>query len=244
MSLSKPFEKQVGMNILKAAEKEFTDTVDYLRMFQNVLASSIGSINYIFATSDIPEGNGQIRKKTYPLQHYNRVFIMKDGTPGCVHLRAANARQIPPATIAKRAKNNEKPQQHDPLAWDILQANGVDTNDLGTDKECIIKKVTNIDPEWDMYVCNKDLHYLSDEELAFIKDNLDYEKYNGLLADGFKKNWQNDVPKIVTITDAIIYEAQIKQAEEYLVKQETNDPAQAVLQDLGQILLHRDLYAE
>ena len=188
LSLSGPFDYDVGRNIIKAARKEFPNDVHFLRMFQNILASSTGTISYIFGTTNDDPVNPVI------LQHYNRVFIMRDGTPGTLHLHSANARIITAATLKKRTKNGEQTKQHDRTAVKILKENGVNMKDLPDNKEAIIQKVTGIDDTWNMLIQNKDLAYLTDEELNFILDNLDYEKYLQLLANSFENNWRNHVP--------------------------------------------------
>ena len=188
LSISAPFNDDVGMNILKSMKDKF-DHVHLLRMFQNVIASSVGSINYVFGTTDTNPGQPII------LQHYNRVFIMKDGTPDTMHLHSANARVITAAQQKKRTASNERAQQHDPLAIQVLAANGVAIRSLPSNKEAVVKKVTNIEDTWSMFVCNKDLYYLPQNEVDFILDNLDYDKYLELLRKGFEDNWRNHMPK-------------------------------------------------
>lgn len=187
-TLSAPFNDELGLKILESAKTKFKP-IEFLKMFQNVIASSIGSMNYIFAITD--------ENITDPIimQHYNRVFIMKDKTPNTVHLYAANARQITPAQTKKRRENAERAQQHDDVAIRVLNNNGVKISDLPNTKEAIVKKVTNIDDRWYMLIQNKALADLTDEELTFIMDNIDYEKYLQLLRDGFEKNWRNKMPE-------------------------------------------------
>lgn len=187
-SLADPFNSQVGMNILKSAPKSFDNTM-LLNMYQNVIASSIGSDSYNFAVSPTALDTA------IPLQHYNRVFIMKDNTPDTVFLHCAAARKITPATTAKRLKNNEKPQQHDPISVRILSANGINPSSLPSDKEAIIKKITGIEGTWFMRIENRALCDISDAEQQAILDNLDYDKYLGLLKDSYENNWRNDLPE-------------------------------------------------
>ena len=187
-SLSLPFSNTIGMNILKSMESKFDD-IKFLNLFQNIIASSTGSISYIFGTTDADPSTPII------MQHYNRVFILKDNTPNCVHLQTACAKAITPAMKATRAKAGYRPVQHDNTAMNILKAHGVGPSDIGLDKEATIKKVTNIEPEWYMFVQNKALSDLTPEEIKFIKDNLDYDKYLLLLRKCFEKNWMNTMPK-------------------------------------------------
>lgn len=190
LSLSSPFDDDLGREILDKAQKEFKP-VKYLNMFQNVIASSNGSMTYIFGTNDIDPDIPVI------MQHYNRVFIMKDDTPpanNTLHLHAAVAKKLTPATIKKRATNHERAQQHDNLALQVLSANGVHIKDIPDDKEATIKKLTGIDESWYMYIENHNLEELSDKEIDFIISNIDYEKYLQLLHESFEKNWRNIIP--------------------------------------------------
>lgn len=184
IGLDLPFDDETGRNILKSASSVF-EPVKFLIMMQNIVASSDGSVSYIFGTTE--------QNPTTPiiLQHYNRVFIMKDGTPNTMNLHSANARVITPATKSKRAKMNERPQQHDALALQILACYNITMSSIPSNKEAIIKKVTNIDETWSMFVQNKDLEYITDAERDFIIDNLDYDKYLTLLKQSFEENWKN-----------------------------------------------------
>ena len=188
LAIYKPFDRETGMNILLSAKNKF-EPIEFLTMMQNILASSIGSMNYIFATNDTNPSTPIV------MQHYNRVFILKDNTPNTVHLHAANAKAITPASKQKRIKTGERPQQHDAMALSVLSQNGVTLNMIPNDKEAVVKKVTNVEDTWYMFVQNKDLHYLTNQEYDFIVDNLDYEKYLQLLEDCFEKNWRNHMPE-------------------------------------------------
>lgn len=187
ISLSDKFDNETGRNILKAALNKFSP-VDGLVMFQNIIASSAGSVNYIFGTTDENPSDPII------LQHYNRMFIMKDKTPNTIHLWAANAKVLTPAMKSKRQRNHEAMQQHDPLAINVLELNGVSKNSISIDKEAVVKKVTNIESEWYILIVNKDLHELPDDKIQFIYDNLDYDKYLTLLKNCFTDNWKNEIP--------------------------------------------------
>lgn len=188
-SLNEPFNDEIGMSILKSARGEFNDDVQTLTMFQNVIASSPGSQRFIFATTD------QNPDFAMPLQHYNRCFIAKDGTPGTYHLKAAVAKAITDATQKKRKKDNERPQQHDATASEILTINGVNVQSLPQNKEATVVKVTGVEDIWYMHVNNSDLHLMPQNEIDDILDNLDYEKYLLLLRDSFENNWRNMTPK-------------------------------------------------
>lgn len=184
LSLDKPFNATIGMNILQSAIYQH-DAVTWLRMFQNVLASSTGSVRYIYGiTDDEPT-------KPIILPHYNRVFYMKDHTPNTIHLWTATARVIGDATKKKRAKTNDRPVYRDPIPVHVLLENGVS---LPMDKDITTVKVTGIEDKWYAYIQNKNLNLLTTEEYQFILNNLDYDKYLELLKDAFENNWRNHLP--------------------------------------------------
>lgn len=219
LSLDGDFNDDIGRSILRSAEKEF-EPVQWLKMFQNVLASSVGSVNYIFGTKDDSD-------TPIILQHYNRVFIMKDNTPGTLHLQAANARKITEDTIRKRKKNNERARQHDPYALSILADYGVSETEIPLNNEAVIKKINSIEEAWYMYIQNNDLYRMSEAEIAFIMKNIDYEKYLALLRNSYEKNWRNKVPTGANVVSNVVDERIVSMPEnvtipEQDIKEENN----------------------
>lgn len=187
LSIHEKFDDEIGMNILQSAKNQF-ESAHMLRMFQNVLASSIGSVNYIFGTTDADPATPII------MQHYNRVFIVKSETPGAMHLHAANGKVITAVTKAKRARNNERAQQHDPVALSVLAANGVQLRDIPREKEAVVKNITNNPSEWHMLVVNESLNHMNDERRQEILDALDYDKYLLMLRNSYELNWMTKLP--------------------------------------------------
>ena len=192
LSLSDPFDREVGSWILNAA-KDRWDTVKWLNMFQNILASSIGSMQYIYGIKPGEE-------EPIILQHYNRVFIMKDNTPGALHLYSAYGRAITPATTQKRERDGEDLVQHEPLALSILHKNGVESIPAG--REAATKKINSIGDSWFMFIENHALESMTEEQRQFIRDNIDMEKYLDLLEDCFEQNWRNILPEKKSKNDA------------------------------------------
>lgn len=183
LSLDKPFDETIGMNILLSAQNKF-EPVHWLRMFQNVLASSTGSMRYIF---------GKTKNNNTPviLPHYNRVFYMKPNTVKTLNLSAAFAKTITDAQKNKRQKDGLRPITIDHIAMQVFNANKVN---IPTDKDIVVVKITNVEDDWDVYIQNKDLHAIDDIEFEFIKLNLNYDCYLSLLKDCFEKNWRNKLP--------------------------------------------------
>lgn len=191
-SISEPFNKTLGMKILQSVKDKFSK-VDTLRMYQNILASSTGSMNYVFGLNyDYNDPNSDRSAPPVILQHYNRAFIVKKGTQNAIHLCSANARKVSAPIYNKRKSANERLQQHDMLALDVLAKNGVPEKEIPFQNEAIIKKVTGIEQSWYMLIVNKSLYELSESECDAIIDSIDYDKYLTLLADCFEKNWRNE----------------------------------------------------
>lgn len=190
LSLEAPFDDNIGRAIISSARKTFDDDVKTLIMFQNIIASSPGSQRFTFATRcDDPDYNA------IPLQHYNRCYIMKDGTPNTYHLQSAVAKQITPVMQKKRKQNGDRPQRHDPIAASILAVNGVKTSSLPIDKEATVVKISNVEETWYMAIDNRNLRTLPQDEIDRILDSLDYEKYLSLLRSSYENNWRNATPE-------------------------------------------------
>lgn len=188
LSLEKPFDNTIGMSILKSARKLFDDDLQTMLMFQNIIASSPGSQRFTFATTDDSDS-------IIPLQHYNRCFIVKDKTPGSYHLQSAVAKAITDVTQKKRKKDNERAQQHDPVAVEILAINGIKASSLPINKEATVVKITGIEERWYMRIDNSDLHMKSQEEIDELFNELDYDKYLELFRNSFENNWRNITPE-------------------------------------------------
>lgn len=113
---------------------------------------------------------------------------MKAGTPNAVHVLAANGRQPTPAMLKKRGAN---PPVREPEAFDILEQNGVAEEVMSTGRDIVTKKITNIDIDDYCLIINRSLYELTQFEIAWILDSLDYDKYIRLTKDSFNKNWSN-----------------------------------------------------
>lgn len=187
--LDKPFVDELGKSILLSAREKFNDDIQTMRMFQNVIASATGSQRFVFATTD------DDIKTAIPLQHYNRCFIMKDKTDDTYHLQIAAAKVITDAMMKTRKKNNDRTQQHDPVAASVLSVNGIKTSALPHNKEATVTKIPGIESEWYLLIENGDLHLMSQGDIDKILDNLDYDKYLQLLRNSFEENWFNVTPE-------------------------------------------------
>ena len=184
--LSKPFDTKLGESLFEQLRAAFSKK-EALRMFQNILASSPGSFTYIVIKNS-ENAPAEL------VQHYNRVFIMKDSTPGCVHLTTVFGKKVTPAMRNKRKKDKEPAVQHNSAATAAFAGYGVYEADIPPETEMVFKKINGIDPSWFMRIENRALDELSEEEQGAILDNLDRDKYVGLLKDKYENNWRNHLP--------------------------------------------------
>lgn len=210
--ISQPFDYDKGRVILYNSQFSFPNKVDYLKMFQTIIASSTGSQTYIFGETDnlqgykaniceIPFNTGLFNAACASLDinimsHYNRIFFVKKefrtvfGKP-IYHLSNAAARVITAAQKLTRQKNNQIPVQHDPYALAILDKFGLHESDIPVGKEAKLTKVSGIGLDWNVYIENRSLFELSNEEIQLLINNLDMEKYLILIGESFNKNWSN-----------------------------------------------------
>lgn len=190
VSLSSPFNEDLGRSILTKAASQFEPN-EYLRMYQNILASSPGSVSYVFGHK--PEDTEM--KNPIIMQHYNRIFLMKDDDPDSICLATAISKKITPITKAKRERNNERSQQHNPVAAFVLKEHGVDVDNLPKTEETAIKKIPNIETDWKCCIINRSLKLMTEQECQELIERIDQEKYLKLLKQTYEDNWMNKLPE-------------------------------------------------
>ena len=79
---------------------------------------------------------------------------------------------------------------------ELVNGKPVSLQNYYSDKDIVTKKVTGIDPEWNVLIENRDLHGMTEEERKVIIDNLDINKYLQMLNDAYTRNWMNHVPGV------------------------------------------------
>jgi hypothetical protein len=201
LSLEEPLDRAVGLDLLTEVI-ENDDPVHAAQLFQNVIAASMGSITHPFASDAWVEGDDpdEIRNPR-ALQHVNRMFIVKPGTPGAVSLRAAGAWVVTAASAIKRQRDGANPVVTDPIARNILRRQGLARDQLDAmqnnltllpaNQDVVVRKISGIDPKWSVLIINDDLHCLPEDQLRSLLRCLDLEIYNQMLAESFEGNWMN-----------------------------------------------------
>lgn len=206
-ALWQSFDHELGRALIEEAV-DHQDPVQTLRMFQNMMVASRGSITYPFAVPAIDQHDEDADPLAgaSPLQMYNRVFVVKPGTPGAVNLHMAAAPSISETVQRSRAKaadeQNRAAVRRDPVAarmlafhgWAATRAEKAENPDLQlipADRDVTVRKISGIDPSWSMRIVNDDLHCLSPQAAAELIDSLDLQVYTEMLEATYSKNWRN-----------------------------------------------------
>ena len=201
LSMTEPLDRRIGLKILTDVIAN-DDPVHAATLFQNVIAASMGSITYPFASDVLAEGDDpDTIRNPRSLQHVNRVFIVKTGTPGAVSLRAAGAWAVNAASAIKRSRDGEPTVTTDPVARQILREQGLARDHvdavqnnltmLPQNQDVAVRKITGLDPQWSALILNDDLHCLGADRLQELLSQLDLDIYNQMLAESFEANWMN-----------------------------------------------------
>ena len=216
-AINRTVDPSVAYEIMKAIAHQ-KDSVEALLLFQNVIAASPSMLTFHYACDPIPEGEDSSAQMTIrnprALQHYNRVFVVKPGTPGAVSLGAAGAWKVSATTAESRQKRGDAPVvRTDAVANAIMIANGyapdaMTAHRLGiqlapSDQDITTRKITGIEPSWHMLIVNHDLMCLSEDQRRALIDQLDLETYAQMFAQSFESNWMNTIPEAeISDTDA------------------------------------------
>ena len=207
--INKPVDPATARSIMDAIAHQ-EDSVEALLLFQNVIAASPGMLTFHYATDPIPTGEKDspelAARKPRALQHYNRVFVVKPGTPGAVSLRAAGAWKVNATVAQSRKKRGEAPVvRTDANANAIMIANGYAPDAMTAhqrrlqqapvDQDISVRKITGIEPTWHMMVLNEDLMCLSEDQRRELISQLDLDTYAQMFCDAYASNWMNTLPE-------------------------------------------------
>ncbi|MCI4659656.1 hypothetical protein [Cryobacterium zhongshanensis] len=214
ISLADPMDRRLGKQLLHEAVRE-NDPVLAARLFQNVVVASNGKITIPFASDPMdpinPDPNAVVNPRT--LQHYNRMFIVHQGKPGAVSLRAAGAWVVNPASKMKRQKEGKGATATDGVALAILQANGfartrLEASEfnrelLPVEQDVAVRRISGIDPSWSILIENSDLICMEEGKLRDLLGCLDLDVYLDMLVTVYEKNWKNDAEDAGATDDAL-----------------------------------------
>lgn len=139
--------------------------------------------------------------KPFPLQHYSRGFIINPdnarqaGIPERNFLTIASARAsvVNDKVKMKRLKNNDKPQNINPVAEYVLKDNGVKLEDADIiGKDIAINKYKGINPDTPLVIYNHTLENSAQEYvLDILVKSLDRNAYIAMINNTYENNWRN-----------------------------------------------------
>lgn len=212
--IDKPFNLNVGCMLLQQLidEGRTRGVAWVLRMFQNVIAASNGQVkSFPYLRTILPEGVEPTPADVTLMQHYSRVFYVKEGTPGAKNLMRANASIISASSKALRERNDTPPRELEAIASYVFWENGyssgsnvikdlskyVDIDDInnrppiGDDYDIKTSKVTNVEPHWPVIVENSSINLMDPIDQQRLLDSLDFDIYLDLTKKSFEENWMN-----------------------------------------------------
>lgn len=215
ISLAEPMDRRLGKQILLQAAHH-TDPVLAARLFQNVVVASNGKITIPFAADPVdplhPDPETVVNART--LQHFNRMFIVHQGKPGAVSLRAAGAWVVNPASKLRRRRDGLAPVVTEPVALQILQASGFARTRLEAqqsnrellpeDQDVAVRRISGIDPSWNVLIENGDLLCMDVDKLRDLIGCLDLDVYLDMLVATYEKNWKNSAESAGDAGDALV----------------------------------------
>ena len=211
----------------EAFENAEEDPVKFLRYMQIILASSDGTRRYVYAspTHLKPIETEEERKNTqqhmilnkkvgeynknqiidasqeheviFPLQQYNRVFLVVKPTSQTVRLAIATKGIVNQNTWDKRKKDGDRGWKDDKSAKTILQQIGkaYQSHEREANRyEYRTVKIKGIQDDQQFLIINHDLHYIDDigkDAFQHLKNMLDKEAYIDMLENTFTQNWMN-----------------------------------------------------
>ncbi|WP_435110038.1 hypothetical protein [Nocardiopsis synnemataformans] len=203
LTLEEPLDRRVGLQLMLQA-CSLNDPVRAVRLFQHLVAASTGKLTFPFAADPLAplSGDGREIKNPRPLQHCNRVFVVRTGEPGACSLRMAGAWKITEASRLKRERSKQAPTVTEPIALQILRAKGFartrleayqyDRRLLPVDQDVAVRKVPGLDPAWSVLIENGDLVCMPEARLRALLACLDLDRYVEMLAASFDNNWKRN----------------------------------------------------
>lgn len=204
-----PFDKEYARSMFDGFIKEYIEKgkpQEALKFFQWILASSSGTHRYTYAKF-INKHTGEVKVKN--LQHYNRIFLLKDddNEPVRQEVRLATRKKINKNTWDKRMASYQNGElsrsdlwEHDKDALQILVENGLDllaiqANSNGGDgeyerDEAQTQKIRAMPEDQHIAVFNNSIVDLPNDQAIQMISMLDIDAYVGILEKTFL-SWSN-----------------------------------------------------
>lgn len=183
----------------KASER----TPESLLFFQNVLASARSSYSYPaafpFIDPDHPD-QGLVLEEPSAIQHINRIFAVKPGSPGAIGTMRAVGKSVGAKERERRQEKHQPVRVIDPLAEKVFALNeiGIYSTQTGSftrivpfDRDVKLEVVTSLPATQPIIIDNRDLFCLTQAEIDVIVESLDLDYYARSVVEHFDANWRN-----------------------------------------------------
>lgn len=195
LDIHEPMDPEVARELMHSVITE-NDAVHAVRMFQKMVSASTGTLTFPFAVDPDDE---EMSEPT-SLQHYNRVFYVKEGTESAVRLRNARSAVISDATSAKRTKDGLPSRVVEPAAAKIMRDNqfavtSIESSETGypklpEDQDVKVSSVPGISATNTMLINNATILHAEPEHLEAMLASIDIEAYVDLVVERFRKTWK------------------------------------------------------
>ena len=131
---------------------------------------------------------------------------------------------VTPASKLKRAKDpNTAAVQTNKVALQILQATGFARDRvearafnrelLPVEQDVAVRKITGIDPSWNILIENGDLLCMDEDKLRDLLGCLDLDVYLEMLVSVFETNWMNRAENAGDTSDVSTSDEEVALAE-------------------------------
>lgn len=231
-AVNNPFDRNFAKSLLdELFDSAEENPVKFLQYMQIILAGSEGTRRYVYAspTHIVEKGdpakpekhmlinkdagsfhvNDEIsesdeNKIIFPLQMYNRAFLVKEHTSKTVRLAIATKGVINKNTWDKRKNSPENKGKvlkcmnlwdDDPNAEKILKRLKKDypaSERINNRYEYRTVKIKGIKDGQQFIILNHDLNFIGENAFGYLKDMLDKESYLDMLESTFTQNWMNE----------------------------------------------------
>lgn len=185
-------------------DDESRSLAERLIFFQNIIAASPSSQTY---TATLPYGTltSEDDLKTLPTStsltgrtQYSRVFMVTEDTPNAVHVFSYGLWKIPAVSLAKRQRDGEMLEQHQPHAKELLYTqNYAPAGDIGSYQsypsgtEAQLRKINGMSVLQPAVIINHDLHIMEVTLKRKLLAHLDIEAYVQAVITTYENSWRN-----------------------------------------------------
>lgn len=215
LTMADPIDESLLRSIIDRAHAT-VDTADLLTLYQTIIASSPGAMNYLYAANyqeqEVTDKDGNTTVRSVPaddsdslthrnprtISKHNRMFIVDPVALDSYGLKPivlaqAKAPKISASSQKSRERNNKKLRARNLHADRILTASGVDVDGI-TDRDTILGRYSGLDPATPVILHNHSLRHppqdapLTPEQLLSV---IDTDAYLDMAIAKYDSDWRN-----------------------------------------------------